>query len=303
MGSISGSNPFSQTVGASFDGQVLVGTARTSQTQSTMRDTPFKWTQATGMFALPGLVAPSQGEATAVTPDGTIIVGGSYEGVNSNPRAVRWTNSGVASLGQLPSLNYYLSRAHCVSHDGSVVGGVQYLNHLGSLHGFRWTAATGMQSIGSMCPVSDMSSDGSILVGRNLQTSPPLAIIWDTTNGLQDLNVVAAARGVNLAGWTLRHATGITPDGHTIVGEGTNPSGQTEAYILHLPPPVLCGISDYNGDGDFGTDADIEAFFACLGGDCCPTCFAGGSDFNGDGDFGTDADIEAFFRVLGGGAC
>jgi hypothetical protein len=64
-----------------------------------------------------------------------------------------------------------------------------------------------------------------------------------------------------------------------------------------------CGTSDFNGDGDFGTDADIEAFFSCLAGACCPTCFSGGSDFNGDGDFGTDADIEAFFRVLGGGAC
>ena len=32
-----------------------------------------------------------------------------------------------------------------------------------------------------------------------------------------------------------------------------------------------------------------------------PTC--GSQDFNGDGDFGTDADIEAFFRVLGGGSC
>jgi len=64
-----------------------------------------------------------------------------------------------------------------------------------------------------------------------------------------------------------------------------------------------CGTSDYNGDGDFGTDADIEAFFACLAGSCCPTCFVGGSDFNADGDFGTDADIESFFRVLAGGTC
>jgi hypothetical protein len=70
-----------------------------------------------------------------------------------------------------------------------------------------------------------------------------------------------------------------------------------------IPIPGGCGSSDYNGDGDYGTDADIEAFFACLGGDCCATCFAGGSDFNADGDYGTDADIEAFFRVLSGGAC
>jgi hypothetical protein len=64
-----------------------------------------------------------------------------------------------------------------------------------------------------------------------------------------------------------------------------------------------CGTSDFNGDGDFGTDQDIEAFFACLAGNCCAACFEGGADFNGDGDFGTDADIEAFFRVLSGGGC
>jgi|GEM_PF-5690706 len=64
-----------------------------------------------------------------------------------------------------------------------------------------------------------------------------------------------------------------------------------------------CGSSDYNGDGDFGTDQDIEAFFACLGGQCCQNCWSGGSDFNGDGDSGTDQDIEAFFRVLSGSGC
>ncbi|HYE62747.1 MAG TPA: hypothetical protein VD997_12195 [Phycisphaerales bacterium] len=64
-----------------------------------------------------------------------------------------------------------------------------------------------------------------------------------------------------------------------------------------------CGTADFNGDGDSGTDQDIEAFFACLGGNCCGPCFRGGSDFNADGDAGTDQDIEAFFRVLGGGPC
>ena len=64
-----------------------------------------------------------------------------------------------------------------------------------------------------------------------------------------------------------------------------------------------CGTSDFNGDGDFGTDADIEAFFACLAGNCCGTCFSMGADFNADGDVGTDADIESFFRVLAGNSC
>jgi hypothetical protein len=69
--------------------------------------------------------------------------------------------------------------------------------------------------------------------------------------------------------------------------------------MLHFCPPTC--TPDFNGDGDVGTDADIEAFFACLAGRCCGRC--GSSDFNNDGDTGTDADIEAFFRVLGGQAC
>jgi hypothetical protein len=64
-----------------------------------------------------------------------------------------------------------------------------------------------------------------------------------------------------------------------------------------------CGSADFNCDGDVGTDADIESFFACLAGTCpAPPC-ASTADFNGDGDVGTDGDIEAFFRVLAGGTC
>jgi hypothetical protein len=62
-----------------------------------------------------------------------------------------------------------------------------------------------------------------------------------------------------------------------------------------------CGSADFDGDGDTATDADIEAFFACLAGNCCASC--GSADFDGDGDTATDADIEMFFMVLAGGQC
>jgi hypothetical protein len=64
-----------------------------------------------------------------------------------------------------------------------------------------------------------------------------------------------------------------------------------------------CGSADFNCDGDVGTDADIESFFACLAGNCPAAPCMSSADFNGDGDVGTDADIEAFFRVLAGGTC
>jgi hypothetical protein len=64
-----------------------------------------------------------------------------------------------------------------------------------------------------------------------------------------------------------------------------------------------CGSADFNCDGDVATDADIEAFFACIAGNCPAAPCPSNADFNGDGDAATDADIEAFFRVLAGGTC
>jgi hypothetical protein len=78
-------------------------------------------------------------------------------------------------------------------------------------------------------------------------------------------------------------------------------SGTTNSALLRVRAVVLTCTADFNADGDIGTDADIEAFFACLAGNCCQTCAS--ADFNGDGDVGTDGDIESFFRVLAGGNC
>jgi hypothetical protein len=91
----------------------------------------------------------------------------------------------------------------------------------------------------------------------------------------------------------------------TLLFNPANDESDTNTFIANLAfgSPHPCGSADFNGDGDVGTDADIEAFFACLAGSCCATCDPHGADFNGDGDVGTDADIEAFFRVLAGGTC
>jgi hypothetical protein len=99
----------------------------------------------------------------------------------------------------------------------------------------------------------------------------------------------------------------ITPMGATHQGRLrhvviTKNGSELELKRVSVIPPIPhCGSADFNGDGDLGTDADIEAFFACLAGSCCSTC--GSADFNGDGDLGTDADIQSFFSVLAGGPC
>jgi hypothetical protein len=108
-----------------------------------------------------------------------------------------------------------------------------------------------------------------------------------------------AISGSNSAALTINPAQ--TSDRGTYDVVVSNDCGSTQSNGALLTVLLPCGSADFNGDGDIGTDADIQAFFACLAGNCCATC--GSADFNGDGDVGTDADIEAFFRVLAGGTC
>lgn len=60
----------------------------------------------------------------------------------------------------------------------------------------------------------------------------------NATNGMQELDVVLGASGANLTGWQLTRARGISADGEPIVGYGTNPLGQTEAFIAVIPEPT-----------------------------------------------------------------
>ena len=93
-----------------------------------------------------------------------------------------------------------------------------------------------------------VSNDGSTIVGFMV---PPLsthnkAFIWTQANGVQDLQQVLTADGLGsqLSGWTLTQATAITPDGNTIVGNGTDREGQQEAWIVNLAPtPTLQSIT------------------------------------------------------------
>jgi hypothetical protein len=99
------------------------------------------------------------------------------------------------------------------------------------------------------------------------------------------------------------------PGAANTLAQWDNGGGGGGGYLITLTgvcrgePPPRCGSADFNCDGDTGTDADIESFFACLAGNCPPPPCPNNADFNADGDTGTDADIESFFRVLAGGPC
>ncbi len=156
--------------------------------------------------------------------------------------------------------------------------------NVGSDVWFRYTATCTNTVTVSLCGSNFDTKVG--VYGGVCPTSPGSVIACnDDACGLQSITTFPATSGVQ----------------YLVRVGGYN--GARGSVTMNLSCAGGCGTADFDGDGDIGTDADIEAFFACLGGNCCATCFPGGADFNGDGDIGTDADIEAFFRVLGGGNC
>jgi probable HAF family extracellular repeat protein len=136
-------------------------------------------------------------------------------------------------LGTLPGSD--LSLASGVSADGSVVVG-RAANAAGQWPAFRWTAARGMQDLGTLggnwSEARGVSADGSVVVGvaRNA-AGKWRAFRWTASGGMEDLNITYAHLLTN--GSELRSAKAISPDGRYIVGSGYNAAtGRYEAFLL-----------------------------------------------------------------------
>jgi probable HAF family extracellular repeat protein len=239
----------SGVAGLSGDGSVAVGALIQSPNTLAVR-----WTQATGPVDLgfmPG-GRPGAAQALGVNADGSVIVGYGTIGTGSGTTrsAFRWTTqSGMVSLGGLPGQTFW-SEANAVSSDGAaVVGDAQWGT---TTHAIRWTAGPGMIDLGVIAgggasSASAVNSDGSVIVGVCSLGGVDHAFLWTQQAGMVDLKSYLISLGATgLSGWSLDSATGISADGNTIVGTGTNPSGRQEGYYAVIPAPgslmVLCGL-------------------------------------------------------------
>ena len=84
------------------------------------------------------------------------------------------------------------------------------------------------------------SADGSVVVGESRSASIFLeAFLWTSGTGMQNLRDLLIAGGVtSVTNWHLASATGVSADGHTFVGYGVNPTGDSEAWIATIPDIV-----------------------------------------------------------------
>jgi probable HAF family extracellular repeat protein len=217
----------------------------------------FRWTSGGGMVGLgdlPGGIVTPESEAIGVSDDGLVIVGQGNQTVA--PEAFRWTSGGgMVGLGDL-SGGAFESNANNVSGDGSVIVG--FGTSASGLEAFRWTSGGGMVGLGDFAggsftsSANDLSADGSVIVGTGNSALGAEAFIWDAANGMQSVIDLLDAQGVNLSGWRLTHARGISADGTVIVGIGLNPAGDQEAWLATISPVPVPGAIWLFGSGLLG---------------------------------------------------
>jgi uncharacterized membrane protein len=242
----------------------------------------FRYDVSAGTFTPLGSLAasPFGSWAYGISGDGNVIVGLSLN-AQGQQEPVRWTSAGLQAMGFLPGATGVTpaGAAYAASADGSVIVGQS--RSIASGQGgeaFRWTAAAGMQPLGDLPGGAFQSwayactADGSVIVGRaSVQgTCGPFgcgsfgqAFIWDAQNGMQNLTQMLTTAGIDLTGWRLEEARGISGNGRVIVGVGVNPQGQTEGWIVDLGSPEC--RADFNADTvvDFFDYLDfVDAFAA-----------------------------------------
>ncbi|MCJ8169423.1 autotransporter domain-containing protein [Atopomonas sediminilitoris] len=190
LGHLTGGTPSSSAKGISADGLVIVGYSDSSNGHEA-----FRWASGTGMVGLGDLTGGTfNSVALGTSADGSVIVGSGT--TDNGTEAFRWTSStGMVGLGYLSgavaSPRYLLSpndslgslspvsipgeslhsSAYATSYDGSVVVGYSDSSRGGEA--FRWTSATGMQSLAEWAGVAPTSW---ILQGANSISADGLTV-------------------------------------------------------------------------------------------------------------------------------
>jgi probable HAF family extracellular repeat protein len=261
------------------DGSVIVGSSASDLGHEAVR-----WDNGviTSLGDLPG--GDVSAWAYGISDDGLVIVGSGRS--EAGTEAFRWENGVMTGLGDLPGGVFY-GAASDVSADGSVVVG--YSRSESGREAFRWENDV-MSPLGDLPGVdfdswaSAVSADGSIIVGRGTTAMGAEVFIWDTQSGMRNLREMLVNEfGLDLSGWRLKDATGISPDGLTIVGFAENPDGNTEAWIAQIP--CILRAADFDVDCDVDL-IDYDHLGACLNGPDHPPALpdCGNADLDGDGD-------------------
>jgi len=260
----------------SADGSVIAGVVASDPSRPHDQDLwrAFRWTQATGFELLPEI--PAAGNVL-LSADGRVLVSGARrwsDGIVDeipyiNPSGISADGSviagrqggalrledGVVSALPIPPLDPDYRGDHAeaedISADGSTLVGHARRSEFES-EGQRysnWEAAFWRDgvftSIGALpgdtvAGAFSVSADGSVIGGASGDVAAfrLTAFLWSADGGVLDVKLLLAAQGIDLSGWELWNVTGLSADGHTLFGHGTNPQGRLVGWVATVPEPA-----------------------------------------------------------------
>ena len=236
----------SRAKGVNYDGSVVVGDEGDGGVGDPCGPIlcGFVWTPDDGM------IIPDTGRDPAVavfdvSADGSTmaLISGTYDTGNYG----LWSeeNGFVEIPRPIPGTNFSWGKDIKLSADGKTVALQSNLDSMAHV----WSELEGLRALDEARPryslePFDLSADGSVVVGWSTElfgmdpfiSSISGAFIWDADAGTRFLKDVLIEAGVDLTGWGIGNAYGISDDGLTIVGNATNPDGERVIFIAELTP-------------------------------------------------------------------
>jgi uncharacterized membrane protein len=203
----------------SADGRVVVGAGDPGA---------FLWSVESGLRLLVASQANWVTDATAVSADGTTVVG--REGDENGSTALTWSLDGEAhALATLSGATDLLPAA--VSGDGRWIVGNAWVE--GGTMAVRWSQH-GIEVVGPLDSFATaMSRDGGLIFG-SVATKP---VVWEGAQPARQLDAILSEAGADITEWRLS-VLDVSSDGKTVVGQAQylGPlDGRLRAFIAWLP--------------------------------------------------------------------
>ena len=249
--------------------------------------------------------------ATTVDAAGNRLVyaGGDFTTIGGvpAPRLAVWNGQawsavggGVSAGGLVPAVSSLLVRPTAAGHELIVGGG---FTSVGTGAGSITTSSIAAFREGQWHAIGGGLPDGVVDLSEvTLRGGPRLAAVTLLNNPIQIWDGATWSNGGFSA---LYDVEAVATINDTLYAAGTfhRPGYEKLAILGPLSTCGRCDGIDFNRDGVFPDEADVNDFLRVIAGGACGTSQGCDTDIDNDGASGADADVIAFFSVLAGGVC